>query len=107
LPYRKSGPAPDAPFEVMLVTSRGTGRWVLPKGNVSRNLSDHAAAEREALEEAGVLGAICPVPIGNYRYRKLSSGASLQTDVAVFPSPSPMRWKTGRKPGSARASGST
>lgn len=70
----------------MLVTSRGTGRWVIPKGNVSRNLSDHAAAEREALEEAGVLGAICPVPIGNYRYRKLlSSGASLQTDVAVFP----------------------
>ncbi|WP_245653898.1 DUF47 family protein [Novosphingobium rosa] len=86
MPYRKTGPAPDAPFEVMLVTSRGTGRWVIPKGNVSRNLSDHAAAEREALEEAGVLGAICPVPIGEYRYRKLlGSGASLQTDVAVFP----------------------
>jgi len=86
LPYRKSGPALDAPFEVMLITSRGTGRWVLPKGNLSRSLSDHAAAEREANEEAGVVGAICPVPIGNYTYRKqLSSGASLLTKVAVFP----------------------
>ena len=70
----------------MLITSRGTGRWVLPKGNLSRSLSDHAAAEREANEEAGVVGAICPVPIGNYTYRKqLSSGASLLTKVAVFP----------------------
>lgn len=86
MPYRKSGPALDAPFEVMLITSRGTGRWVLPKGNLSRSLSDHAAAEREANEEAGVVGAICPVPIGNYTYRKqLSSGASLLTDVAVYP----------------------
>jgi predicted phosphate transport protein (TIGR00153 family) len=86
LPYRKSGPALDAPFEVMLITSRGTGRWVIPKGNTSRNLSDHAAAEREATEEAGVVGAICPVPIGTYSYRKvLSSGASRLTQVAVFP----------------------
>jgi uncharacterized protein len=70
----------------MLITSRGTGRWVLPKGNRSRSLSDHAAAEREAHEEAGVVGAICPVPIGSYTYRKqLNSGASLMTDVAVFP----------------------
>jgi uncharacterized protein len=86
LPYRKSGPALDAPFEVMLITSRGTGRWVIPKGNTSRTLSDHAAAEREATEEAGVTGAICPVPIGTYTYRKvLSSGASRLTEVAVFP----------------------
>jgi predicted phosphate transport protein (TIGR00153 family) len=70
----------------MLITSRGTGRWVLPKGNLSRSLSDHAAAEREANEEAGVIGAICPVPIGNYTYRKqLASGASLLTNVAVYP----------------------
>jgi 8-oxo-dGTP pyrophosphatase MutT (NUDIX family) len=62
--------------------------WPLghPKGNTSRNLSDHAAAEREATEEAGVIGAICPVPIGTYSYRKvLSSGASRMTEVAVFP----------------------
>lgn len=70
----------------MLITSRGTGRWVLPKGNRSRSLSDHAAAEREAIEEAGVVGAICPVSIGSYTYRKqLNSGASLLTDVAVYP----------------------
>lgn len=70
----------------MLVTSRGTGRWVIPKGNVGPASSLHAAAAAEAEEEAGVCGALCPVPIGTYRYRKRrGSGASLMVDVDVFP----------------------
>ncbi|EGD57680.1 hypothetical protein Y88_3006 [Novosphingobium nitrogenifigens DSM 19370] len=70
----------------MLVTSRGTGRWVLPKGNGSKGEQPHAAAAREALEEAGVTGAICPTPIGSYQYRKtLRSGAAVKANVLVFP----------------------
>ena len=70
----------------MLVTSRATRRWVVPKGNAMAGLSPHAAAAQEAEEEAGVTGAICPVPLGSYRYRKLrGSGASLMADVALFP----------------------
>jgi predicted phosphate transport protein (TIGR00153 family) len=71
----------------MLITTRGTkARWVLPKGNPATTLAPHVAAAREAQEEAGVLGAVCPVPLGSYRYRKRQgSGASLMVDVDVFP----------------------
>lgn len=49
-------------------------------------LSPHVAAAREAEEEAGVLGPVCPTPLGSYRYRKRrGSGASLMMDVDVFP----------------------
>ncbi|WP_260924939.1 DUF47 family protein [Novosphingobium sp. 9] len=86
LPYRATGPGIDAPVRILLVTSRGTGRWVLPKGGLMKGLSPHAAAEAEALEEAGVLGAVCPTPLGSFRYRKRrDSGASVWADVDVFP----------------------
>jgi predicted phosphate transport protein (TIGR00153 family) len=72
---------------VMLITTRGTkARWVLPKGNISPGTPPHVAAAREAEEEAGALGAVCPVPLGSFRYRKRQgSGASLMVDVDVFP----------------------
>ncbi|HET6389765.1 NUDIX hydrolase [Hyphomicrobium sp.] len=57
-------------LEVLLVSSRETGRWVIPKGWPSKRLSDPAAAAREAKQEAGVTGKISGVPIGSYRYRK-------------------------------------
>src|SRR5919199_4304691 len=86
LPYRTSGSGPNAPVSVLLVTSRETKRWVIPKGNQESGLSPHAAAAYEAEEEAGVRGAVCPTPLGSYRYRKRrSSGASVMTDVDVFP----------------------
>jgi uncharacterized protein len=71
---------------VLLVTSRETKRWVLPKGNLIAGLSPHAAAAHEAEEEAGVQGLACPTPLGTYRYRKTKkSGAALMVDVDVFP----------------------
>ncbi|WP_294076306.1 DUF47 family protein [Sphingomonas sp.] len=86
MPYRSEGTAIDAPVRVLLVTSRGTGRWVIPKGNVAPGTPPHVAAAVEAEEEAGVVGAACPTPIGAYRYRKRrSNGASLMADVEVFP----------------------
>ena len=86
LPYRTAGPALDASVEVLLVTSRETRRWVLPKGNRIKGLPGHLAAAREAEEEAGVRGAACPAPLGTYRYRKrLRSDATLHVDVEVFP----------------------
>jgi hypothetical protein len=71
---------------VLLVTSRQTRRWVLPKGNPVTGLSLHESAAHEALEEAGVRGAACPTPIGRYRYRKRRrTGAAVMVDVDVFP----------------------
>ncbi len=72
--------------EVLLVTSRDTRRWVLPKGNRVKGLSRHASAAREAEEEAGVRGAVCRTRLGIYRYRKrLRSGAAPMVNVDVFP----------------------
>ena len=86
LPYRTEDPAADAAVRILLVTSRGTGRWVIPKGNPMSATPPHVAAAQEAEEEAGVIGPVCPTPLGSYRYRKRrGSGASLMMDVDVFP----------------------
>ena len=86
MPYRNVGQGLDAPVQILLVTSRETKRWVIPKGNFANNIVPHAAAAQEAEEEAGVRGAVCPTPLGSYRYRKRKgSGASLMADVEVFP----------------------
>ena len=86
LPYRSLGNAIDSPVRILLITSRETKRWVIPKGNPESGLVPHAAAAIEAEEEAGVCGAVCPTPLGTYRYRKRrSGGASLMVDVDVFP----------------------
>ncbi|HEX8301338.1 DUF47 family protein [Sphingomonas sp.] len=86
LPYRIEGNANEPSVQVLLVTSRGTGRWVIPKGNREPGLSPHASAAIEAQDEAGVRGALCPIALGSYRYRKRrGSGASLMIDVDVFP----------------------
>jgi predicted phosphate transport protein (TIGR00153 family) len=86
LPYRTEGSAIDAPVRILLVTSRESRRWVIPKGNAPAGISPHGAAALEAEEEAGVSGAACPTPLGSYRYRKRrKNGASLMVDVDVFP----------------------
>src|SRR3546814_2828336 len=85
LPYRFGGPGMDGPTEILLITSRGTGRWVIPKGNPLTGMPLHASAAVEAEEEAGVIGAVCPTPIGSYQYRKRrANGASVMLDVEVF-----------------------
>jgi hypothetical protein len=71
---------------VLLVTSRESKRWVIPKGNPMTGMASHRAAAVEAEEEAGVSGLVCPTPLGSYRYRKRKgNGASLMLDVDVFP----------------------
>lgn len=86
LPYRTEGSAVDAPLRVLLVTSRETRRWVIPKGNLDKGATPHGGAAVEAEEEAGVRGLVCPTSLGSYRYRKRRrNGASLMIDVDVFP----------------------
>lgn len=81
LPVRKTQ---GGSLEVLLVTSRDTGRWVLPKGWPSRRLEDKDAAAREAKQEAGVVGKISSKPIGNYRYRKIEGQTSRLVEVSVY-----------------------
>lgn len=81
LPYRVNDGV-----EVMLLTSRETGRWVLPKGWPMDGKSPRAAARREALEEAGVVGRVCKRPIGAFHYdKRLSDGCLVTCKVLVYP----------------------
>ena len=73
-------------LRVLLITSRETGRWVIPKGWPMKKRTDWEAAAREAWEEAGVEGEVSPVPIGLYTYRKvLPGGVWIPCAVRVFP----------------------
>ncbi len=82
LPWREAG----GDVEIMLITSRDTGRWVLPKGWPEAREPLCEAAAREAGEEAGLSGRICPIEAGRYFYAKaLASGEEVPCEVLVFP----------------------
>ncbi|RJF85942.1 DUF47 family protein [Sphingomonas cavernae] len=73
-------------MRILLITSRETRRWVIPKGNPIKGLAAHRAAEHEAFEEAGIAGIACPAPLGRYSYRKRRRDGSARTaTVDVFP----------------------
>jgi len=83
LPYRSSG---NSRTEVMLVTSRGTRRWIIPKGWPQKGKSPHHSAAREAFEEAGVVGAVGRRAVGSFPYEKrLKNGGVVVCEVHVYP----------------------
>jgi 8-oxo-dGTP pyrophosphatase MutT (NUDIX family) len=82
LPFRRRA---DGIVEVMLVTSRDTGRWVIPKGWPIRGLGPPDSAAREAMEEAGLAGRIRKRSIGLYHYEKrLADGSAVSCAVQTF-----------------------
>ena len=82
LPYRRVA----GTLFVLLITSRGTRRWIIPKGWPIPNLTPHETAAREALEEAGVVGSIGEAAVGNYTYMKrLQNRSVVKCRVKVFP----------------------
>lgn len=72
--------------KILMITSRETKRWILPKGWPIDGLDANAAAAQEAWEEAGVKAAnIAPEPIGAYEYEKrLEGGATVACDTQVY-----------------------
>lgn len=72
--------------EIMLITSRDTGRWVLPKGWPENDEALCNAAAREAGEEAGIFGSVAKRRFGIYVYgKRQDDGATLRCEVQVFP----------------------
>ncbi|MEH3147763.1 MAG: NUDIX hydrolase [Methylobacterium frigidaeris] len=63
-------PGPEGDLEVMLITSRETRRWVIPKGWPMKGLKNPDAAAQEAYEEAGLIGRVGKRAIGSYFYNK-------------------------------------
>lgn len=72
--------------EVLLITTRGRGNWIIPRGWPIEDATPTEAAEREAWEEAGVEGQAMPECVGLYSYTKeQDDGEQLPCMVAVFP----------------------
>ena len=81
LPWRHVG----AGREVLLISSRDTGRWVIPKGWPIKGLSPAETAAREAYEEAGLGGQMSKKPIGAFDYgKRLDNGSVQPCRVEVF-----------------------
>jgi 8-oxo-dGTP pyrophosphatase MutT (NUDIX family) len=67
IPVRRTA---DDGIEVLLITSRDTGRWVVPRGNPIPGKSPAESAAQEAYEEAGIIGPVEAEAIGLYSYEK-------------------------------------
>ena len=81
LPWRRR----DGVLEVLLITSRETRRWVIPKGWPIKGLTSPKSAAREAFEEAGVKGDIAKRKLGAYHYdKRLRSGRLQHVRVQVY-----------------------
>ena len=71
-------------LEVLLVTSRDTGRWIIPKGWPMKGKKPHEAAAQEALEEAGASGVVQSKPYGHFIYFKRRASHFDVVRVEVF-----------------------
>lgn len=75
----------DGKKEVLLITSKSTRRWILPKGWPILNHNAHRTAAIEAFEEAGVIGTARTKPFATFRSHKGGeAGLKIRTEVLVF-----------------------
>lgn len=73
-------------YQILLVTSRGTGRWILPKGWPMNDRDLAQAAAQEAFEEAGATGKLFPADLGTFKYlNKVEKGDFVADFAIVFP----------------------
>ncbi|KIC43776.1 NUDIX hydrolase [Ruegeria sp. ANG-S4] len=71
---------------ILLITTRRSRRWIIPKGWLNEGLTPSQSASREAWEEAGVVGLCERRPIGQFTYVKNRSGkGAAMVMVEVFP----------------------
>jgi ADP-ribose pyrophosphatase YjhB (NUDIX family) len=71
---------------VLLVTTRRSGRWIVPKGRAKKGHTPARIAKLEALEEAGVAGAIARKAIGSFEMKsRFASPRAKSSQVSVFP----------------------
>lgn len=81
LPFREK----NGKVEILMITTRRTGRWIIPKGWPMDGETPAGAAATEAYEEAGVEGKLSHDVLGFYSYSKAYDGERLPCVVAVFP----------------------
>ena len=75
----------DGKIQVLLITSRRTQRWILPKGWPENGMTPGESAANEAMEEAGVTGKLNERPLGVYYYEKtLRNGKNYPCIVTIY-----------------------
>lgn len=75
----------DGELLVALITSRQSGRWIIPKGWPVKTLRGSEVAAREAYEEAGLRGEVDEVPLSSFRYAKrMGDGVRKLCHVEVY-----------------------
>ena len=84
LPYRFTR---GAELEILLLTTRQSKRWIIPKGWPIKGLRPAKSAAREAFEEAGVRGRVRAKSVGFFAYDKIldENGVRVSCEVRVFP----------------------
>ena len=80
LPYKMV----DGHLVMLLITSRGRGKWIFPKGRQMEGKTPWESAELEAYEEAGVVGEIETTPIGSY-YLPITEERPQPIEVKIYP----------------------
>lgn len=71
--------------EVLLVTTRGRGQWMVPKGWPKMDTPDPDMAGVEAYEEAGVRGSVKPEPVGSFHFEKrIGPGTVMECEATVY-----------------------
>ena len=75
----------DRKIQVLLITSRRTQRWILPKGWPENGMTPGESAANEAMEEAGVTGKLNERPLGVYYYEKnVENGKNYPCIVTIY-----------------------
>jgi 8-oxo-dGTP pyrophosphatase MutT (NUDIX family) len=84
LPYRFTH---DPELEILLLTTRQSKRWIIPKGWPIKGLRPAESAAREAFAEAGVRGRVRAESVGFFAYDKIldENGVRASCEVRVFP----------------------
>lgn len=75
----------DGDVQIVIVTSRRTGRWVFPKGGIDVGMTEPETAVTELYEEAGVVGTPSAVTIGTYRTAKIRPPLIWTIEIALYP----------------------
>lgn len=82
LPWRKDR---HGSAQVLLITSRGRGRWIVPKGWPAGDRAPYLSAALEAFEEAGVIGEVLSHPFASYHYvKQCEVGTKQHRRVTLF-----------------------
>jgi len=71
-------------LEILLVTSRGKGNWILPKGKVKPGKTAALSAQEEVYEEAGAVGIVDQALVARFDLKAPMAGQDAREEMQIF-----------------------